>query len=86
MITTPTRKSAEHFTTSEGLRRVLTRLHQQGAGAWERDPVAAELMRFAANKYAALARKHGLDPWEAASAAFEVMSAGATRRAQDPWA
>ena len=86
MITTPTRKSAEHFTTSEGLRRVLTRLHQQGAGAWERDPVAAELMRFAANKYAALARKHGLDPWEAASAAFEVMRAGATRRAQDPWA
>ena len=37
-------------------------------------------MRHAAQKYAALARKHGLDPWEAATAAFEAMRTGAVRR------
>lgn len=74
------------FTSSEGLRRTLNRLHGAGPGAWQHDPAAAELMSFAANKYAALARKHGLDPWEAASAAFDVMRLRSTRNAQDPWA
>src|SRR5690606_16629705 len=32
------------------------------------------------------ARKHGLDPWEAASAAFKVMISRAAREARDPWA
>lgn len=89
MRTTSTSKvaaPAEDFSTGEGLRRLLTRLHQQGSSAWKRDPIAADLMAFTANKYAALARKHGLDPWEAASAAFEVMRAKATRQAKDPWA
>src|SRR5690625_4369837 len=35
---------------------------------------------------APLARKHGLDPWEAASAAFDVMRTKAAREAVDPWA
>src|SRR5699024_5447015 len=35
--------------------------------------------------YAALARKHGLDPWEAASAAFDVMRTRSAREAVDPW-
>ncbi len=78
--------AADDFTTSEGLRSLLTRLHDAGAGAWERDPAAAELMLFAAEKYASLARKHGLDPWEAASGAFDVMRTKAARRADDPWA
>jgi hypothetical protein len=39
-----------------------------------------------ARKYAPLAHRHGLDPWEAASAAFEVMRARATRVADNPWA
>jgi hypothetical protein len=43
-------------------------------------------MRHAAEKYAALARRHGLDPWEAAAAAFDAMRSGAVRRADDPWA
>lgn len=77
---------AEDFTTGEGLRCVLQRLHDEGDGAWEHDPLAAELMTYAAEKYARLARKHGLDPWEAASAAFEIMCAQATRCAIDPWA
>lgn len=86
MSTTTHETAAENYTSSEGLRRVLNRLHQQGPGAWQHDPVAADLMSFAAEKYAALARKHGLDPWEAASAAFDVMRLRSTRVANDPWA
>jgi hypothetical protein len=77
---------SEDYATSEGLRALLHRLHRAGAGAWEHDRVAAELVAFAAEKYAALARKHGLDPWEAASAAFDVMRTRSAREAIDPWA
>ncbi|MCI1788046.1 MAG: hypothetical protein LKI58_08275 [Actinomyces sp.] len=88
MTSTPI--SAPHggddFRTGEGLRALLTRLHQAGPGAWRRDPAAAELMAFTAEKYAALARKHGLDAWEAAGAAFDVMRTRAARTAIDPWA
>ncbi|QHC66362.1 hypothetical protein GSU68_07090 [Rathayibacter sp. VKM Ac-2759] len=79
-------KSVEDYTTSEGLRVLLHRLHDSGPGGWRRDPMAAELMVFVAEKYAPLARKHGLDPWEAASAAFDVMRTRAARTAIDPWA
>ncbi|GAB3535981.1 hypothetical protein GCM10027403_15120 [Arthrobacter tecti] len=79
-------ENGEDFTRSEGLRMLLTRLHDAGPGAWEHDPTAAELMAYAAEKYAPLAHKHGLDPWEAASAAFDVMRAQAARTANDPWA
>ncbi|MCH6470780.1 hypothetical protein [Sinomonas terrae] len=80
------RKHRYGFEDSEGLRALLTRLHDAGRGAWREDPEAAALMRHAAEKYAALARKHGLDPWEAATAAFEAMRNPSVRRAQDPWA
>jgi len=43
-------------------------------------------MRHAADRYAALARKHGLDPWEAAAAAFDAMRTPSVRKADDPWA
>lgn len=79
-------RQAEDYRTSEGLRALLKRLHAAGCGAWGHDPVAAELMAFAAEKYAALAHKHRLDPWEAASAAFDVMRTKAARTADDPWA
>ncbi|WP_409048469.1 hypothetical protein AB2L57_07790 [Microbacterium sp. HA-8] len=78
--------SAEDYRSSEGLRALLKRLHVAGRGAWEHDPVAAELMAFAAERYAALAHKHHLDPWEAASAAFDVMRTKTARTADDPWA
>lgn len=71
---------------SEKLRTLLHRLHDAGPHAWRTDPDATALMRHAASKYAALARKHGLDPWEAAAAAFEAMRTPAVRRADDPWA
>ena len=86
METATARKRRERFDDSEALRTLLTRLHEAGRGAWRHDPEAAALMEHAASKYAALARKHGLDPWEAASAAFEAMRGAATRRAEDPWA
>ncbi len=76
----------EDYTTSEGLRALLHRLHRAGPHAWKHDRVAADLAAFAAEKYAALARKHGLDPWEAASAAFDVMRTRSAREAIDPWA
>ena len=74
------------FENSERLRALLTRLDNDGPGVWRSDPEASALMRHAAQKYAALARKHGLDPWEAATAAFEAMRTAAVRRADDPWA
>ncbi len=76
----------EDFMHSEGLRALLNRLHAAGPGAWEHAPAAAELMAYAAERYAPLARKHGLDPWEAASAAFDAMRNKAARTAVDPWA
>lgn len=79
-------ESGEDFTSSEGLRTLLTRLHDAGPGAWEHDRTAAALMAYAAEKYAPLAHKHGLDPWEAATAAFDVMRTQAVRTANDPWA
>lgn len=74
------------FESPEGLRALLIRLHEAGAGAWQRDRDAAELMRYTADRYRRLARKYELDAWEVASAAFEVMLAPSTRKAGNPWA
>ena len=83
--TTTAGPGGEDYTTGEGLRALLARLHEEGPGAWRTDPTAAKLMAYAAEKYAALARKHGLDPWEAAGAAFDVMRTRSAREADDPW-
>lgn len=72
--------------TAEELRDLLCRLHEQGPGAWNHDPAVPKLMEYVCEKYAALAVKHGLDPWEAASAAFDVMRTRAAREARNPWA
>lgn len=74
------------FETPEGLRRLLCRLHESGPGSWRGDREAAELMRYAAFRYQRLARRYGLDAWEVASAAFEVMLHRSTRAARNPWA
>lgn len=74
------------FKTPEGLRALLIRLHEAGPGAWRSDREAAELMRYTAERYRRLARKYGLDEWEVASEAFEVMLAPSTRNADNPWA
>ena len=84
--TAPTADQAEDFTTGEGLRALLNRLAEGGEDAWVHDPVARDLMEFAADKYRALARKHKLDTWEAVTAAFDAMQYRSTREANDPWA
>ncbi|GAB33373.1 hypothetical protein [Gordonia otitidis] len=82
----PTGSASQGFETPEGLRVLLIRLHEAGPGAWRSDREAAELMRYTAERYRRLARKYGLDEWEIASAAFEVMLAPSTRNADNPWA
>ena len=74
------------FTRAEGLRGLLVRLTEAGPEAWRHDKEAADLMRFAIGKYGALARKHHLEPEDAAVAAFEAMRTRAVRTALDPWA
>lgn len=74
------------YESPEVLRSLLIRLHDAGPGAWRGDREAAEPMRYTATKYRPLARKHGLDAWAVASAAFEVMLAPSTRNAGNPWA
>ncbi len=74
------------FKRSEDLRRLLVRLDAAGSGAWRENPEATALMRYAIEKYGALARRHHLEPEDAAAAAFEVMRTRAARTAGDPWA
>ena len=78
--------SAAEFTAAESLRLLLVRLQYSGPCTWEHDSEAAELMTYTMNKYGALARKYGLEPEDAAVAAFEVMRTRAARTAIDPWA
>jgi len=84
--TTLREPKSKSFRDSEGLRMLLARLQANGGVSWKTDPEASELMKYAAERYAALARKHGLDPWEAAAAAYDAMRAPSTLRADDPWA
>ena len=77
--------SESSFATPEGLRLLLVRLHYSGPRAWEDDPEASELMGFAMRKYGAMARKRGLEPADAAVAAFDVMRTRSARVADDPW-
>jgi hypothetical protein len=74
------------FTTAEGLRLLLVRLHYAGPAGWSSDPEAADLMSYTMDKYGALAHKHGYQPGEAAVAAFDAMRTRAVRVADDPWA
>ena len=74
------------FTTASGLRMLLTELHYAGPDAWRYDPDAAALMEYATDKYASLATKHGLEPDDAAYAAFNVLRTDAVRKAYNPWA
>lgn len=79
-------EARETFESSEGLRALLERLAAKDHGAWRKDRDAAALMAHVVKKYAKLARKHGLDPWDAAAAAFEAMRLPSVRNADDPWA
>ncbi len=76
----------ERFRDSEYLRRVLMRLYVKGNDAWRNDPEADELIRFAIDRFADLARKHGLEPDDGGSAAFEAMRNPSVIFGDDPWA
>lgn len=82
---TTTLEAPVYFTTSEGLRIMLVRLRYCSDG-WSQDSEASDLMRYAMDKYGALARKYGYEPVEAAIAAFDAMHTRAVRVAEDPWA
>lgn len=84
--TTQRNAHTKAFRDSEGLRRLLARLQADGGLSWRTDPEASDLMQYAAKRYAALAHRHGLDPWEAAAAAYDAMRAPSALRADDPWA
>jgi hypothetical protein len=77
---------APTYTTPEGLRVLLLRLHIDGPNAWRTDPDATTLLEHCAAKYGALARRYRQEPLDAAAAAFEVLRAPATVEAMDPWA
>lgn len=78
--------STPGFASSKELRALLYELAYCTGDGWRTDLRATELMRFAMDKYAGLARKYGLEPGAAAVAAFEVMRMRSTRLADDPWA
>ncbi|MGO2745556.1 MAG: hypothetical protein ACTIAO_03045, partial [Microbacterium sp.] len=83
---TPTQAASlpPDFTTSEGLRELLTELNEHNA--WATRPVAAELMVYATGKYAPIAKAWHRDPTDAAYEAFLAMRQPTTLKADDPWA
>jgi hypothetical protein len=62
------------------------RLHIKGNDAWRTDLEVDELIRYAIDRFAQLARKHGLEPDDAGSAAFEAMRNPSVFFGDDPWA
>ena len=93
-MTTPTRTSTNTAPMADGPRTSpparacgpCSTARRGRRGCLVHDPVARDLMEFAADKYRALARKHKLDTWEAVTAAFDAMQNRSTREANDPWA
>ncbi|MDR2566164.1 MAG: hypothetical protein LBC97_08940 [Bifidobacteriaceae bacterium] len=84
-MTQPRDPSWDRFADPDYLRSALLRIHQSDDG-WRTDPEADELIRYAADRFAGLARKHGLEETDAMSVAFEAMRNPATRYgAADPW-
>lgn len=79
MSTTPA------FATSEGFRHLLVRLHYYGLTACRDDPEATANIRVHQDHRASLVSRHGLEPADAAVAAFEVMPTRAVRLADDRW-
>ncbi|MFE5291398.1 hypothetical protein ACFQ8T_04400 [Isoptericola sp. NPDC056618] len=75
--------STPRFTCAAGLRRMLIELHRCPAG-WD-GPEAQELLSHCAERYRGLARKYGQTGEDAATTAYEALTAPATRWARDPW-
>jgi hypothetical protein len=67
------------------LRWLVIRLMIGGPDAWRHDPEAADLLRFAIERYRDLAHRHHLPAEDAAVAAFEVLRTRTVLKAKDPW-
>lgn len=72
------------FTTSEGLRALLTELTAQHR--WQSHPAARALLEYTERKYLPLALSWHRDPADAVYEAFLAMRTPAIMRAADPWA
>jgi len=83
-ISPPTLEEAR-FLDPDVLRWLLIRLTIDGPDAWRYDPEAAELIRFAANRYGGLALSHHLPVEDAAVAAFEMLRTRTVLKSGDPW-
>lgn len=81
-----TRQDAGDFTTSEGLRALLTELERDGGRGWRTNPAATALLLYAATKYLPIARTWHRDPDEVLSEAFLAMRSPSAHTATDPWA
>lgn len=83
----PQTKSAlrKRFDDSAHLRKVLFYLHDKGTDTWRTDPVASELIAHIIDRFASLARKHGLEPEDSGPAAFEAIRQPGICTARDPW-
>jgi len=73
------------YTTPEGLRRLLRRLHRAGGDVWRHDAEAAELLLYTIDKYRALAHRHHLEAEDVAPIALENLRTRSVREALDPW-
>jgi len=79
-------ESAEDFTTSEGLRRLLRLLAVAGDDAWRTSPAASHLLAYTQERYLPVARAWHRDPADAAFEAFLAMRSPSVLTADDPWA
>jgi hypothetical protein len=84
--TSSTTRSAPAYLDADELRWLVIRLMIGGPDAWRHDPEAADLLRFAVDRYRDLAHRHHLTGEDAAVAAFEVLRTRTVLKAKDPWA
>lgn len=78
-------RSGSRFDDANYLRRLLLQMQDTPLGDWRSDPELNALSAHIMDRYGALARKHGFEPSQAASAAWEVLTQPGTCTATDPW-
>jgi hypothetical protein len=82
----PTNRPAPTYLDADELRWLIIRLMIGGPDAWRHDPEAADLIRFAIDRYRDLAHRHHLPAEDAAVAVFEVLRTRTVLKSKDPWA
>ena len=81
----PTTRPASTYLDADELRWLVIRLMIGGPNAWRHDREAADLLRFAIDRYGDLARRHHLPAEDAAMAVFEVLRTRTVLKSKDPW-